>query len=365
MATVTPAERRFVPAVGFVVAGFALAAGFLEWTPVVAYGSIESVPGVLAALIALVACGARRYGATDRRWSATAGVGFGMVALAAAVALVYPVVIGSGDEAVGAGIWIAFVLGIVGIGVAYADWVALSRSAFVDRSRYALIALGIGFVGLLGGQLFSLVGISLVGDSGTMVQRGVGTAAFGAGLGVVALGYLFFTDNDLSYIDVRWPTKRDWLYIVGGTIAMYAILLALGVLASALGIPSAEHGLIEAARDNPEMLLAFVPLSWLAIGPGEELLSRNIVQKYLYEAYSRRAAVLVATLVFTAIHLPAYATAGPAAVFATLVRLFAISIVLGVVYERTRSVVAAALVHGTYDAIQFGLAYLAITSGFI
>jgi hypothetical protein len=67
--------------------------------------------------------------------------------------------------------------------------------------------------------------------------------------------------------------------------------------------------------------------------------------------------VLVGTLVFTAIHLPAYATGPPPAIFATLLRLFAISLVLGVVYERTEKVVVPALVHGTYNAVQFAVAY--------
>jgi CAAX amino terminal protease family. len=101
------------------------------------------------------------------------------------------------------------------------------------------------------------------------------------------------------------------------------------------------------------------------IGPGEELLSRNIVQKHLYDGFSRPAAVVVGTAIFAAIHLPAYATGPPPAVFATLLQLFGISLVLGVVYERTENVVVPALVHGTYNAVQFGFAYLAITSGLI
>jgi hypothetical protein len=209
------------------------------------------------------------------------------------------------------------------------------------------------------------VSVSLYPSTERLVQGGVSTAAFSIGLGVVAVGFLTVTDRDLSWFDVRRPRGWDWGYTVGGVVAMFVILFGLAALSSVLGIPAAQHGLIEAARDNPVLLLPFIPLSWLAIGPGEELLSRNVIQKHLYESFSRRSAVLVATVVFTIIHLPAYATAEPAAVFATLLRLFAISLVLGVVYERTRNVVVAALVHGTYDAIQFGLAYVSITAGYI
>jgi hypothetical protein len=185
------------------------------------------------------------------------------------------------------------------------------------------------------------------------------------GLGVVAFGFLLLTHRNLSFIDVDMLSRRDWAHVVGGVLAMFLILAVIAVTTSLLEIPSTQHSLIEVATRQPHILLYFIPLSWLAIGPGEELLARNIIQKLLYGAYSRTGAVLVATLIFTVIHVPAYATGTAAATFATLVRLFAISLVLGVVYERTENVIVPALVHGTYNAIQFGLAYVAITAGYI
>lgn len=356
---------RFVPSVGFVIAGLGLASGFLRWTDAVAVGPVESVPGVVGALIALVAFAGRRYGFGGRRYAILAGFGFASLAWAAAVALLYPFATGGQAPGLGPGIPVAFLLGVVGLGVAYADYVGLPRNAFLSRSRYAAGALSIGFIGLLVGELVGLGSASIVPGAEPLARSGVMTVGFSIGLGIVALGFLAVTGKDRSFIDVAWLTRRDWVYVVAGVIAMYVVLISLSVLASALGLPSAQHGLIESARDNPAMLLLFIPLSWLAIGPGEELLNRNIVQKYLYEAYSRRAAVVVGTIVFTLIHLPAYATGPAAAVFTALLRLFGISLVLGVVYERTENVVVAALVHGTYNAIQFGLAYVALTSGLL
>ena len=363
---------RFVPTVGFVIAGFGLASGFLRWTEAVAVGPVESVPGVVAALIALLAFAGRRYGfaarrsgAGGRRYAILAGFGFASLAWAAAVALLYPFATGTQEPALGPGIPIAFLLGVVGLGVAYADYLGLPRNAFLTRSRFAAGALSIGFIGLLVGQIVGLWSASIVPGAEPLTRSGVMTVGFSIGLGIVALGFLAVTGRDRSFIDVAWLTRRDWAYVVGGVVAMYVVLIGLSVLVSVLGLPSAQHGLIESARDNPEKLLLFIPLSWLAIGPGEELLNRNIIQKYLYDAYSRRAAVVVGTIVFTLIHLPAYATGPAAAVFTTLLRLFGISLVLGVVYERTENVVVAALVHGTYNAIQFGLAYVSLTSGLL
>lgn len=353
---------RFVPSVGFLVAGLGIAASVGGWTGVLSVGGVGNVPGLVAALVATGAFAARRHEVGDRRVAALAGVASGGLALAASVALLYPVTQGT-EPTVGYGLPVAFVLGVVGVGVAYADWLDVDREAFVRKTGGAIAALGVGIAGLGVGYLVALVGVAVLPPQTPLVDQGVATALFSVGLGIVALVVIRLRGLGLDYVDLAWPDRRGWLSVVVGVVAMFAVLLAVGALTTALGIPSTQHSIIEAARRNPALLLPFIPLSWLAIGPGEELLSRNVIQKSLYDAYSRRSAVLVGTLVFTAIHLPAYATGGPAALFATLLRLFAISLVLGVVYERTENVVVAALVHGTYDAIQFALAYVALTSG--
>lgn len=353
---------RFVPSVGFLVSGLGLAASVGTWTGVFSMGAIGNVPGLLAALVASGAFAALRYGAGDRRLALLAGVGSGGLALAASVALLYPVTIGD-QVSVGWGLPVAFVLGIVGVAVADATWHGVERPAFVEKSAAALLAIAIGFLGLVVGYLAATMGYVVLPRGATLVDQGVTTALFSVGLGIVAVGFLYVRNLGFDYIDLRWPDRRGWLYVVGGVVGMFAILLAVGAASNVLGLPSTQHSIMESARANPVLLLVFVPLSWIAIGPGEELLMRNIIQKSLYDAFSRRSAVLVGTLVFTAVHLPAYATGGPAAIFATLLRLFAISLVLGVVYERTENVVVSALVHGTYDAIQFGLAFVALTSG--
>jgi len=356
-------KERFVPTIGFVVAGFGLAAGLLRWSDLVAVGPFESLPGALLGLIALVGFAARRYGATNRAYSLLAGFGAGGLALSAAVVTIHPsATTGAG---LGVGAPLAFVFGILSVGIATADYLGQDREAFLRRAQYGLGAFFIGFFGLFVGFLFSIASYFAFPSEGAIAANGIGTVAFSVGLGVVAVGYLWRTDRDWTFLDIAMPTRRGWLYIIGGTLTMFLVLGASGLLTEALGIPSAEHGLLEQAREAPMLLLAFVPLSFLVIGPGEELLSRNIIQKHLYDGYSRLSAVVVGTAVFAAIHLPAYATGPPPAIFATLVQLFGISLVLGVVYERTDNVVVPAVVHGTYNAVQFVFAYVAITSGML
>ena len=349
-------DDGFAAALGFVLAGLSVASGFIRWTDLVAVGPVESLPGVALGLLAFLGFAARRYGATDRRFSLLAALGSGGLAAAATVAALHPSAMGAAG--VGPGLPLAFVLGVLGLGVAVADYLGQDRQAVLVRGHAASTAFFVGFTGLLVGFGVWTLAIVLVGESEAVLRNGVATVAFSVGLGLVAAGYIHLTARDWSFIDLGWPNTRGWLYVIGGTLGMFAVLVVSGWITGLLGIPSAEHGIIEASQDTPALLLVFVPLSWLAIGPGEELLSRNIVQKHLYDSFSRPAAVLVGTMVFTAIHLPAYATGPPPAIFATLLRLFAISLVLGVVYERTENVVVPALVHGTYNAVQFAVAYL-------
>ena len=353
--------------IGFVLAGIALAAAFLDWTPVVAAYGVPSLPGALTAGVALLALLARRHGTTTRSIALLALLAFVGVVVTAAAALLLPGLTGGPSPTAGAGVYLAMLAGVVGIGVAYADYVSTPDDAVLARVRDGLVATGIG----VGGLLFAyLLTFSLLGLLGPLLPDGarnsVVTVVFSLGLGLVAAGYALQHPAGLSYFDVRLPDRRGWLYVVGGTVAMFVVLIVGGVVSTLLGLPSAEHGIIQQAQRNPGILLPLIPLSLLAIGPGEELLNRNVVQKHLYGSYSRYGAVLTATLVFTIIHVPAYGVgATPGALFVTLVRLFLISLVLGVVYERTRNVVVAALVHGGFDAIQFGAAYVLITRGLV
>jgi len=350
--------------VGFVLAGAALVAAFLDWTPAVAMYGVPSLPGVITAGLATGVLLLRRHGALDRTATPVAILGFVGVVASGAAALLLPGIAGT-DATAGVGVYVAILVGVVGVGIAYADYVGMGKDALLARIRDGLLATGIGIGGLLFAYLLVFAMVGLLGafiPSG--LQNSLVTAVFSVGLGLVAAGYALQRQEGLAYFDVRMPDKRGWIHVVLGLVGMFAVLLVGGVVSTMIGLPSAQHGIIQQAQQNPAILLPLIPLSLLAIGPGEELLNRNVVQKSLYGAYSRWGAVLVATLIFTVIHVPAYgAGATPAALFVTLVRLFLVSLVLGVVYERTENVVVAALVHGGFDAIQFGAAYLLITNG--
>ncbi|WP_245154552.1 CPBP family glutamic-type intramembrane protease [Halorussus marinus] len=67
---------------------------------------------------------------------------------------------------------------------------------------------------------------------------------------------------------------------------------------------------------------------------------------------------------FALVHVPTTFVATPdlAAVSVTLTILFGLSMLLGYLYVWTGNLLVPVLVHGFYDALLFGLAYVALAS---
>jgi len=234
------------------------------------------------------------------------------------------------------------------------------------RLRLTVVALLLGVGGFLVMGLWSAVfgaalsaaGVATASDA--VVATLVGPAATLAGALTVAGYYLLISGRGVAYLDVRLPDRRDAGYVVAGTLAIVLLGVGSEVVIEWFGIPTASHATAESARTgDPTFLLALIPAAFLLIGPGEELLYRNLVQKLLAESLPAWRAITLASAVFTLVHVGALA-AGDATggVAVSLVVAFVLSLVLGVAYHRTRNVVVPALVHGAYDAVVFGTLYL-------
>lgn len=353
MAARTPAgdvNDRYAQSVGFVVAGVGLAATFLEWGG--ADPLLGQVGGVFAG-IALFAFARQRYGAEQAALDYAAGIAGAGLTLAAAAGIV------SLTGALPAGPLVALFAGLGVIGTAVASAAGVGKSGIRSREARLLGAVLASGTALIFGALLASIAASVAPDR-PVVRIVVNTTI--ASVGFAIAGVVVIRADD-STIDVARPSKRDLLAALVGTVAIFALHFALNYLVGAFSLPQTKHGLVETARRHPEILPPLVVLSYLAIAPAEELLARNGIQKYLYGAFSRESAVVVACLVFAGSHILSYAGAGvgPGAVLVTLTRLFVVSLVLGVAYERTENLFAPIVVHGTYNAVQFVMAYVAFT----
>ncbi|MFB6078978.1 MAG: lysostaphin resistance A-like protein [Halarchaeum sp.] len=351
---------------GFLAAGLGVASAGLPWTSALPFAPVASVQPEPAAfaLAATVAFLARRRGLVDRRGALVAGAFAALFGATAFAALVLPAAAGSG-AAVDVGVPAGFALAALALAFAVADYASVDANGLGARARTTGLVVGVAFGGLVVAALVASVVRGAIGvlPAPALASTVAGQAASAVGLGLAALAYVALSGREWTYLDVRFD-RRAAAWTVGGLVGMFVVLVAASAATRMLGVSGATHSTVEQIRAAPLLGLALVPVSLLLVGPGEELLMRNVVQKGLYEAFSRRGAVVVGCVVFTLVHLPAYASTGggPAAVGTTLARLFAVSLVLAVVYERTDSVVAAALAHGGYDAVQFAWVYFAVSS---
>ncbi|WIV66012.1 CPBP family intramembrane glutamic endopeptidase [Natrialbaceae archaeon AArc-T1-2] len=177
--------------------------------------------------------------------------------------------------------------------------------------------------------------------------------------------YLAYTGRGWSYVDLRLPTKRDLLWIVGTTVGSILFIIAFGIVVQLLELPSAPNEIVTVVGDDQVLLLAMFAIVVFANAPAEEFLFRNVIQKRLYEGYSTGVAIVLASVIFTVVHFPAFLTGG-GPMLATLVSLTAIfvgSLIFGYAYAKTDNLVVPTAAHAGFNLFQFGLLYLQLEYG--
>ena len=185
------------------------------------------------------------------------------------------------------------------------------------------------------------------------------------GFVVAAAIFLGITGRGPSYLDLQMPTLRQVGYAGAGVLALLAYRQAAIAIALFLELPLAGNAITDfPGIDVLAIVAVLVPISILVIGPAEEILFRGVVQNYLAEHFSEWGAILLASVVFAAVHIPTSWVATPnlVAVGATLLILFGLSVGLGWLYVRTDNLVVPILTHGLYDAAIFALAYWVLST---
>ncbi len=233
--------------------------------------------------------------------------------------------------------------------------------------RALVQAVLIGALGLAAIQVAALLlatpAVAVGGDLTTPEETVLTTVATGVGLVAFGVVVLSATERGRSFVDVAAPDRRDLAYAVGGTVLLLAAYLGVSIALTELGVSLSEHGISQRlGAGDAWVALALIALSYLAVAPGEEFVYRNVVQKSLYEEFSRPAAVLLTSAVFALVHLPAYATgAVGVGAAASLSLVFCLAVGLGWLYARTDNLVVPVLAHGTFNAVQYLLLYASLT----
>lgn len=229
------------------------------------------------------------------------------------------------------------------------------------------VAIGLTILGLVGSELFTLPAVAIdpnlaTNPSATSVElRTVFMALNFVGMAVIGALYLALTDRGWSYVDLRLPTKRDWLYVLGGIVASVLLYLGSIVVITLLDLPAADNQIV-AYVDTPTMVLIMIGIVFLFNAPAEEFLFRNVVQKRLTEAFTDASAILIASLVFAGIHLPVYMAFAETflAALVPVVIVFVASLIFGTIYATTANLVVPTIAHAVYNAMIFGLLYVSM-----
>jgi membrane protease YdiL (CAAX protease family) len=360
---------------GLAAAALALVGTAWGWPgePPVAIGGAESPVALALAVAAALAFAARRHGALGPAGAWVAGATGVAASLAAVLRLLAPSVGGAPAPTVGLGLPLTTVAGLAVGGFAVADLRDVPAPRLVAMLRSVLVGVGlvvVGFVGVIvASLLLSPLALLQTGPvAGAVLELALPTLAE-VGFVAVALGFLALTDRGLAFVDWRTPTLAEVLWTVASVVGLLVAQVVVSVSVTLLELPSSSQGAIEqtaqraAELGRPEIVLALVPLMLFVVGPAEELLFRNVVQKYLYGSFRRTSAVLVAGVVFAVAHVPAYWDANPAAVFVSIASLFLISLLLGFVYEHTENLVVPAAAHGIFNALLVVFLYVGLLYG--
>lgn len=183
----------------------------------------------------------------------------------------------------------------------------------------------------------------------------------GVTFGAIAIAYLKVRSLGFDFAPFTMPDRRDGAVILGGIVALLGLLFTASSVISSLGLKSAQNQVVEIGQQNPAVFLLLIPLSFLLIGPGEELLFRGLVQGTLRETIHPTRAVVLASALFASIHLFSLSGEGKLVYIGVA---FVLALVLGATYEYTGNLTVPALIHGAYNAVQFAGAYVTATGSF-
>lgn len=230
----------------------------------------------------------------------------------------------------------------------------IDARAVAVRGAQAFLAVFAGVVAVSAVvPAFEWAALALGFEADSAATAVFGTVGNAAGFAAAALVFLLYA-GDLDVLRVRRPTVRDAAVAVGGAVGLVVVGYGILFAFSAAGLSPSTN---EALTNPPVYFLTMIPLSFLTVAVGEELLFRGVVQGELRRAVGPAGAVAGASLLFGLLHYVA-GTGTPAEKLVYVAVAATLGIGLGALYEYTDTLVVPILVHGAYNAVQFAVQYL-------
>lgn len=216
------------------------------------------------------------------------------------------------------------------------------------------------FATIVGAVLYSvLTGNAPTGTTESFTGRLINIVALQLlSIPLIAYVYIELTDRSLDFININWPSTLQLAIAGGGTVGLVGLNYAIIFIFTYVDIPIAPAQLTNLS--DPAYYLILAATSIFIIAPSEELLFRGIIQQRLTEVFSPVGAILIASAIFSLPHYQALILADGR--LASLVLIFLLGCVLGVVYFYTKNLVIPIIMHALFNVFAFMTAYLNATA---
>ncbi|PCR88908.1 CPBP family intramembrane glutamic endopeptidase [Natrinema ejinorense] len=225
-------------------------------------------------------------------------------------------------------------------------------------ARTAVVVVGIVLAALVTNLMATLAATSAVGSNvGETIPFATVVVASELAFLLVGVTYLWFQSS--FHMPVRPPTWQSIPYLVGGLVAgLVTAFLQFAITDAVVPAIELSPGFTEYSnlgQVSGSGLVVGVALSLALIGPVEEFLFRGVIQGRILEALGPVGAVGIASAVFALFHVyPVALLAPPPIVVVHMAAYYTVmGVIFGWVYHRTNTLVAPAIVHGTFNAVLF------------
>ena len=211
-------------------------------------------------------------------------------------------------------------------------------------AAFALIALGYNLLAAVTG---------LTPENAELTYRVFGTVLQFLGFIAAAVWYFRRIDDD-GILAWDWPGLRTVGWVVGGFVLLFLASASMTLVLSLFGAAPAQNQVITTGKENPVYFLYMIPIAFLLVGPGEELLFRGVVQGRLRQAFGMWPGILLASAVFGLAHWLALIGSGQGKLVYIAVAAM-LGLVLGTVYEYSENILVPIAIHGLWNAMLFAV----------
>lgn len=237
------------------------------------------------------------------------------------------------------------------------------REKLPNRSavRAVASALGLSLAGLIVGivaiTLFSIVK-EMSGIAGT--QLGAETSGIQFGFAAVGLVFLVVADDPRRYVQLRWPTIEDLVWM----LAIPIMVSLIGLIWQLLFLSSGHHeasSILEVGvgfAEQPILWLCAIGLFFLITAPAEELLYRGVIQGRVRPHLGTAGTVAVGAVAFGLMHaIPGLLQGFDAAILAFVTTGGVGGLLWGIAYERTQNLAVTAVTHAMGWVVNYGVLF--------